>query len=64
MTIWRWLGAIALIWTLCGIVVASYGAMHFDMVVMVMIFDWTMEIAVVMVMCVPCVNIAMITMIT
>jgi hypothetical protein len=64
MTIWRWLGAIALIWTLCGIVVASYCAMHFDMVVMVMIFDWTMEIAVVMVMCVPCVNIAMIAMIT
>jgi hypothetical protein len=64
MTIWCWLGAIALIWTLCGIVVASYGAMHFDMVVMVMIFDWTMKIAVVMVMCVPCVNIAMIAMIT
>jgi hypothetical protein len=59
-----WLGAIALIWTVSSIVVAGDAAMHFYVMIVMMIIYWTVEIAVVMMICVPYVDMAMITMIT
>lgn len=64
MTIRCWLGTITFVWTMCCIVVASDGAMHLYMVMVMMIIGWMMEIAVVMMVCMPCVYVTMIAMIT